>query len=306
MKKSREFDNILDECLEQMLVQGETVEQCLGLFPEHADELRPLLEFALAANRATVIQPRPEFRDRARYEFGQLLSDTGQRKRRPFISWHWKPAWVATVAIFLVLIVAGGGTAAAASGSMPDETLYSVQLLTERVQLLFTFTALGKAEVYANMADKRVTEIVYLAEQGESGYIESATERLDSYLTEITALSSPQLADNAMLTAPSAEDGMMATVAEEEMAEEEEAIVEEDSFPIEKTSPLGGEAEGAWGLRGASPGVTIWQTMVRLNHPARLRAALDTASPSVRYALMRALDISQASYNQAIEYLEQQ
>ena len=35
-EESREFDNILDECLERLLVKGETIEQCLQSYPEHA------------------------------------------------------------------------------------------------------------------------------------------------------------------------------------------------------------------------------------------------------------------------------
>ncbi|UCH42383.1 MAG: hypothetical protein JSW16_06070 [Dehalococcoidales bacterium] len=305
MGRSREIENILNECLERMLVQGETVERCVGLYPQHADELRPLLEFAVAAREATVIQPRPEFRDRARYQFSQILRDSEQKARRPLFGWHWRPTWVATVAIFLVLIIAGGGTAAAASGSMPDQALYTVKLITERVQLAFTFTALGKAEAYASMADKRVDEIVYLAGEGESAYIERATERLDSYLSEIAALSSPRLMAGAVLEESQETDEMMAAVVEEEVAEEEEeAAIAEDTLTIQKTSPLGGEIWSEEGLRSVSPEARVWQTIIVYNHPSRLRAALDTAPSSVRSALMQALYISQVSYDQAIEYLE--
>ncbi len=69
MRKSREFDNILNECLEKLLLKGETIEQCLRSFPEHADELEPLLQTTLAIKGASDIQPSPEFRDKARYQF---------------------------------------------------------------------------------------------------------------------------------------------------------------------------------------------------------------------------------------------
>ena len=42
MKKSSDFENILDECLEQ-LIKGGTVEQCLESYPERVLELEPLL-----------------------------------------------------------------------------------------------------------------------------------------------------------------------------------------------------------------------------------------------------------------------
>ena len=57
MRKSREFDNILDECLESLLTEGATIEQCLQRFPKYADELKPLLETALAARKVSAIQP---------------------------------------------------------------------------------------------------------------------------------------------------------------------------------------------------------------------------------------------------------
>ena len=49
------------------------MEQCLQSFPEHADELRPLLETALATNKVSTIQPRPEFREKAREQLYAAL-----------------------------------------------------------------------------------------------------------------------------------------------------------------------------------------------------------------------------------------
>ncbi len=73
MMKSREFDNVLDECLERLLTKGETIERCLQSFPKHADELKPLLETALATRQAAAIQPRLEFRNKAKYQFYAAL-----------------------------------------------------------------------------------------------------------------------------------------------------------------------------------------------------------------------------------------
>ena len=73
MGNNKEFDNILNECLESLLTGGETIEQCLAQYPEQALELRPLLETALAARKVSSIQPRPEFKSRARYQFRAAL-----------------------------------------------------------------------------------------------------------------------------------------------------------------------------------------------------------------------------------------
>jgi len=183
MRKSRQFDDILNECLERLLVRGETMEQCLRAFPEHADELKPLLETALNIKEASDIQPRLDFRDRARYEFYSALQGMERKRRSPLFGWQ--PRWVAVTAIVLVLLLGGTGTVAAAGGSMPDEPLYPVKLATEQVRLVFTTSALGKAELYAKLADRRVLEIVRMADESKPEQVERTARRLDAYLTKI-------------------------------------------------------------------------------------------------------------------------
>ena len=117
MGNNKEFDNILNECLESLLTGGETIEQCLAQYPEQALELRPLLETALAARKVSSIQPRPEFKSRARYQFRAALQEAPARKA--FFTFVW-PAWATVVAIVLVLLLGGGGTVAMAANSMPD------------------------------------------------------------------------------------------------------------------------------------------------------------------------------------------
>ena len=153
---NKDFDNILDECLERMLTGGETLDECLRSYPQYEDELRPLLETALITRQATEITPRPEFRERARYQFEAALRDMEEKKqRRSFFNWGWQPRWAtAAVAVVLVLLLSGGGTVAAASGSMPGQVLYPVKLATEQARLAFTFSELGKAEVYAQHLER--------------------------------------------------------------------------------------------------------------------------------------------------------
>ncbi len=202
--KSKEFDNVLDECLEQLLNKGGTIEQCLQSFPQDADRLQPLLEMALATKQASAIQPRSEFRDRARYQFYAALQEMESKRSRLFFGWQLR--WATVVAVVLALLLAGGGTVAAASGSMPDEPLYPVKLATEQVRLVLTPSALGKAELYAKLADKRVIEIIRMADKNKPEQIERTARRLDAYLTKIAGLASTQeiTSDIAMVPAPKA------------------------------------------------------------------------------------------------------
>ena len=188
MKDNRELVNIFEECLERILTGGETVEQCLAGYPEYAAELEPLLQTALEAKETLEIAPRPEFRERARYQILTELRDIEERKQRRFSLFGWQPRWATAAIAVLVLLVASSGTVAAAGNSLPDQTLYPVKLATERVRLALTPSALGKAEYYAELVDKRVNEIISMSDKGKLKQVEKTTERLNNQLMAMTLL----------------------------------------------------------------------------------------------------------------------
>ena len=320
MRKSREFDNMLDECLERLLVKDETIEQCLRSFPKYADELKPLLETALATKQASAIQPRPEFRDRARYQFYSALQEMGRKESRPFFSWGGQPRWAAVVAITLVLLLTSGGTVAAASGSMPDEPLYPVKLATEQAQLALTPSTLGKAELYTKLTERRVAEIVRMANESKPEQIERTVRRLDTYLTKIAILSSTQEVTGVAM-APAAEEVLTAeeTPAVEETPPVKEAPVFEKApaakeaivarkAPVAKKAPV--LVERATAVKEArfmtDRRARLRAIMVRdaTKHPARLRALLKTVPDSARPALLRAIAVSEKGYEKALKSLD--
>lgn len=69
---AEEFEHILDECIERAL-QGESLEQCLQLYPQHAAQLEPLLQVAIATQQATSIKPRPEYKLQSRQQLRSVL-----------------------------------------------------------------------------------------------------------------------------------------------------------------------------------------------------------------------------------------
>ena len=204
MKNDKELDNIFEECLERVLTGGETIEQCLASFPEHATELKPLLQTALAARETLEIAPRPEFRERARYQILTELRDMEERKQHRFSLFAWQPRWATAVIAVLVLLMASGGTVAAAGGSMPDQTLYPVKLVTENVRMALIPSKLGKAEYYAELVDKRVSEIVNMAEAGKLEHLEATTRRMNDQLMAMSVLVGTEEIAPVALTAPPA------------------------------------------------------------------------------------------------------
>ena len=280
MKTDKEFDNILNECLERLLVRGETLEQCLQSYPGWAAELEPLLQTAIIAKQASAIQPRAEFKARARYQFRSALQEIAAPRSRSFFGWL--PQWATVVTIVLVLLLVGGGTVVAAGNSMPDSTLYPVKLATEQARLTLTPSQIGKARLCAQWADRRVAEIIYMANKGDAQQVELITQRLDKRLVMLAGLVSAQKvgeAPRALAPAPA---------------------------PAEE-APAPGKAWGGEDVFAqADSRAQLRRTVANYaaNHPAALRAMLDKVPEPARPALRRAIAVSEAGYQKALEALD--
>jgi len=277
MNKRREFDDILDECLERLLVKGETMEQCLESYPEQAAELRLLLSTAADTKEALAIEPRPEFKARARYQLLSALNELKPKRWLPFFL-SWKPQWATALALFLALLLAGGGTVVAAGSSMPDTLLYPVKLATEQVQLVLTPSSLGKAGLYARLADKRVAEIAYLVDSGQPEEIEPTAQRLENLLGLMAAL-------------PLAENG------------ESKVMLVPGPTPV----PPPPAAESGKDVRAPSNQRAKLKLLLEryaVDQPAVLRAALDRVPEAVKPTLRRLITESESSYEKTIASLD--
>jgi hypothetical protein len=193
MNRNKKFENILSECLDRIF-KGETIEQCLHSHPEQAGELEPLLRTAVAAKKASHIQPRPEFRASARYQFQAALRDMEARKNQKKSFFGWLPqlrlqsGWSMAIVAVLIVVLGGGGTVAAASTSMPDSALYSLKLATENVQLAVTPSDVGKAELNAKFAGRRAEEIDYTVTQNNAQEVQNIASLLSTNMENITLL----------------------------------------------------------------------------------------------------------------------
>lgn len=294
MRRSRPFRDIFEECLELVLVKGETIEECLRRYPEHAGELKSLLEIATATRKATAVQPSPEFRERARQQFYVALRQMPAQKKRTGFSWVGQPQWATAVAVVLALLLVSGGTVAAASSSMPDQPLYAVKRASEQARLALTPSPLRKAELHARLADRRVAEIVYLASKSESEQVQRTTQSLDGHLARIADLAGTHqmtMAGEARWTAP-----MMTTPA----PATEKVMITPPSLGVEAAS-LDNAARVTSEQRAKLRTMVIYQA---IHHPERLKAALTNAPPQTRLALLRAIAVSETGYEKALRSLE--
>jgi len=307
MKKSNEFENILDRCLER-LVRGETVEQCLKSYPEQALELEPLLRTAQAAREASAILPRADFKARARYEFRAALHDKASRKKQPRFAL--RRGWAVALLVVSILLVSGGGTALAASSSMPDSRLYPVKLATEQVQLTLTPSDIDKAQLCAVFADRRVTEIIYLAVKGDAQQVEAVTQHLDEGLATLVTLVSTESVEAATVGgAPKVLTEEPAVAPSPASAPQPETVPVSPPSPSERSEPVpppsdGEDTEDAPIEDGNRANLKAKVASDAVSHLDALQSVLELAPVSLKPALNRAITVSQNGYRKALAAMD--
>ena len=188
MGTNKQFDNILNKCLEKLITGQETVEQCLQRYPQYAAELEPLLRTATMVNKAVDVKPSAEFRAKARYEMRLKMAQSKAPVRTPARAARYVPRWAIAVGTAMLVFVLGGGSVLASTGVMPGNVLYGVKLAKETVQVKLAGSPEKKTELYVTMAATRVAEMTWMAGNNKTQNIEAAALRLDNYYSQIGKL----------------------------------------------------------------------------------------------------------------------
>lgn len=326
MVKSHSIHEVFEECLE-LVISGESIEECLHRYPEYSGELKGLLETATAARKSVAVQPSIEFRKRARLQLQTALREQALKPHRTgFLNWNWQPRWAVATASVLVLLVLGSGTVLAADKSMPDQPLYAVKQATEWFRLTVTTSPTAKAELNATLADRRVNEIVYLAAKGNSEELQYTAEKLNSNLIQISNLAGR----NEKATLGTERDGFSMAV---QSTTGVTATESNDSQTVSEASPPGTITQPA-PVSILSPAVNksagniswsnievvippnasnteverakliAWIKYLAIQHPALLKEALASVPDDTRTALLQAIAVSETGYEKVLQSLE--
>jgi len=167
---NRGIEDIVDRCVD-LVQEGRTVEQCLLLYPEIADELEPLLRVADDLGQLPKPMPRQEALDAALAAAGAASTKASERRRfRQAGDASKSPRsrvkvvafrWAAAAAAVLVLTI---GLSTASARSLPGDLLYTLKLATERVAFALTTSPDRRAELRLSFADTRLEELVRTAQ----------------------------------------------------------------------------------------------------------------------------------------------
>lgn len=182
---NQKLENILNECLEQML-NGESIEGCLKAYPEQASELEPLLKTSLVfIQKSSAIQPAPEFKARVHSRLQAMFYAQQEKAEKRARIPIWYRRWTLAMTAILGFLLIGVGTVAASAYALPDEPLYPVKLAGEQVRLTLASSDMDKAKLHIQFAERRAMEIAGMACQGKGDRISVLTEQFANHLNQI-------------------------------------------------------------------------------------------------------------------------
>lgn len=311
MGTNKQLHTILDKCLESLLTGQETVEQCLQRYPEYANELEPMLRTAMIVNQAVDVKPSEDFRARARYQLQVMMAESKVPKRKI----AYVPRWAIAVCAVLLVFMLGGGTILAADGTMPGNPLYAVKLFAENVRINLAASEEKKLELYAAVADRRVTEMAWMVDNNKTGNLEASAVRLNDYYAKISDFPSAESLDTNTLAATKSESAPVLAVPPQSTSDTLSAIRTPTTLAEGGATEKGvQQPEDSTTQTLPAPVITVVSNAELRNtlqyyamtQPEKLQKLLDSdkVPEAVKPALQRALWAAEHSYLQAIYNLE--
>ena len=191
---NKPFIEILDECIDRVLRDGEQIDACVAAYPEHAEELRAALESAVQVQQSFAFRPDSDRKRAARLRMMQALDKRANRRSNPLkalllgtvkSSRRWA---VAATALVVALSVGGTGTVLASSETIPGDTLYPVKRASEQAQFLVTFSDEKEADLHAELLERRVQEMEAVEAKGRQRFVPELAEQLEHHAQRARAL----------------------------------------------------------------------------------------------------------------------
>ncbi len=155
----------LEVCI-KALETGADIEAVMGLYPQMAGELRPILEASTKA-RSLAAPSIPE--DAMRRGRTRVLQHAAEMRESAHIPRQVRFPFVrlaASLALALIFLLGGTGIVNASSGALPGDNLYPVKRTWEEVRLWFTFSPEGREELESEYEQERLNEIDGLLAEG--------------------------------------------------------------------------------------------------------------------------------------------
>lgn len=166
----------LEFCLQEM-ERGAEIESVLARFPEHAEELRPILKTAAKAQKMAVASPETDVVRRSRAKVMQHAAELREARVAPTRSRSGIPLFQRLVISFglaAFFLMSGSGLLSASASALPGEQLYPVKRGWENVRLFFIFDSEARELLKDEFENERLHEVNELLAEGRDEVIEFA------------------------------------------------------------------------------------------------------------------------------------
>lgn len=170
------LDEAFNECVDLIRDNKATLGDCLNRYPDLKKDLEPALRAALSMTNGPAVAPDEAFRARVKENLVTTRAPGTKRAFRPkaFIF----RVMAATIAFALLL----SGVGYASTDSMPDDFLYPVKQLIEKIRLATTPGNEAQVELLLQLAEERLKEADTMAEEGKT---EEAREALNDLMKDM-------------------------------------------------------------------------------------------------------------------------
>ena len=101
------FEEILDKCIDS-INSGQSIDECLSRYPEHAAELMPLLKTVASTHQAIPFTPTAEKKQKVKEQLLAAMGTHDGKRRRPFFAGLFRKTkvWASAAAAAAVALIA--------------------------------------------------------------------------------------------------------------------------------------------------------------------------------------------------------
>ena len=166
---------VLENCLQEM-EKGADLETILFRYPEHADELRPILETSVLARELAAPDPEADVMRRGRAKVLGQAAQMRESQARPASRLWTVPLRRALVSLAVIGVLFAGSTGLvrAASTTLPGDNLYPVKRTWEDVRVLLTLDTRAREALEVEHENERLEELNELFAEGRSAEVDFA------------------------------------------------------------------------------------------------------------------------------------
>ena len=153
----KNLQRIFEDCQTRLSTGTATLDECLGLYPEHAEQLKPLLKTSRLLNSKQHLMPSPTFRAFGHFAIVRYAQSHPWQPRGATFSFSWRMA--VTLAVLIVTLLDTG--TAHAQSAMPGNTYYEWKRTSE---LAWRALSPNPVAVDVVLSERRLNEWIAVAD----------------------------------------------------------------------------------------------------------------------------------------------